>query len=109
MHRSQIFNLFGSGNYPIVSAPNFGCILSNDLISDSVPNLDCINVVFEGIQVCSISIDDTIGQNNKQRSNVKLNTSQDAFFLLETLIVATILIYRVSETINLLLLCFLRF
>ncbi len=69
--------MFGNGNRLIASAPNFVCILGNDVISHLVPCLDHVDVAFEGNEVWVRGIDVAIGRNIEQRSISKLSC---AFF-----------------------------
>jgi hypothetical protein len=75
VHPRQLVHLFGGGNCPIKSAPNFICILGNDGISHLVPRLDHVDLVFVGNEVRVSSVDIAIGWNIEQRSISKLSST----------------------------------
>ncbi len=75
-HR-QFIHLFGSGRCPVTSAPDFICILGNDVVSHLVPGLDHVDMIFVGNDVQVNCIDIAFGRNIEQSSVAKLSR---AFF-----------------------------
>ena len=73
----QFVHLFNNGSHPVASAPDFVCILGNDVVSNLVPGLDHVDAISVSNDVRVSSIDIAFRRNIEQRSVAKLGR---AFF-----------------------------